>query len=239
MKRSSFPSIAGAVATVGLLLLAAGAEAGISSIVAHGKSYSASAEIPVFVDTLATNSIVVKGQFMDLCTGVQSSDSSFTAGIGRRVGGSNSSVEIIVGAGSAPDDDDSTITIKFLAGQETFKIRSFKTKITGYVGGSSLSCRVGDTITLDVRGNVAHLVTGTAGAMLDVADNRYDVGSRLASSTADSAKFPLKCTAEGQFTVSRSWFRDDRVASPVGEAMARGLPTLTVTVNPAPVPLKR
>lgn len=236
--RGPFQSIAGVAAAAGLLLFAAGAEAGISSISAHGQTYSVTDRIPVFVDSSAKTSIIVKGEYMDLCIGAESNDSSFTVDIGQRVGGSNSSVEILVGAGSASDGDNATITINFAMGEETFKIKSYRTTITGYADGSSRSCYVGETFTLKVIGSVTHLVIGPAGAMLDVADGRYDLGGKLATSTANSARFPLKCTAVGNFSVDRSWFRDFRLTGPPGPAIVRGSATFTVTVNPAPPPTK-
>lgn len=222
---------------VALIVATAPMHAGISSISAHGASFSPGDVIPVFVDVAgARNSITVKGQYMDLCTGVSSNDGSFSPSIGRRIGGSNSSVEILVGANAAPDQDAATITIHFAMGQETFRVRAFKTQVTSLVlrGRAQPRCTVGETVTLEARGTVGSLVKGVGGTMLDVADGRYTLQEKQSSSTDDQANFSLRCTATGQFTISRSWFKDSRVSGAAGDAMARGTATLAVTVDPAP-----
>lgn len=214
---------------------AVSAQAGISSISAHGGTFSPGDVIPVFVDGAgARNSITVKGQYMDLCTGVVSNDSSFSPAIGRRIGGSGSSVEILINANSAPDLDAATITIKFAMGQETFRVKAFKTQITSLLlrGRAPARCRVGEIVTLEARGTVANLVKGVGGAMLDVADGRYSLLEKQSSSTSTLANFSLRCTATGQFVVKRTWFKDARVSGAVGDAMVRGAATLTVTVDP-------
>lgn len=222
------------VLAVAAFLLGASAEAGITSISAHDDTFSPGATVPVFVDSGAKSSIMVKGPAMDLCTGVESNDHSFTVSIGRRILGGNSAVEILVGAGSAPDGDGATISIKFAVGQETFKVKAFKSKVTGYafLGKPALTCEVGESVTLEVKGDVASLDKGVAGAMLDVADNRYELGSRMPSSTSTSARFPLKCTATGSFQVKPQWFKDGRVGNPAGDRMVRGTETASVTVTP-------
>jgi hypothetical protein len=217
-----------------LLLTAAVAEAGISSIVAHGDSFSPGATIPVFVDT-ARNSITVRGSLMDTCIGVESSDGSFSASIGRRVAGSNSSVEILVGAGSAPDQDGATIHIKFVLGEETFRVRAFKTRVDSMFlfGAKGVpSCKAGETVMLVVRGEgMDHLAFGTAGAMLDVADNRFRLQGSTGTPTSGLAQFVVQCTAVGQFTARDDWFRDSRLSGPSADAMVRGAASLTVTVE--------
>lgn len=253
MIRIPFRSVAAlTAATAGLLLFATVAEAGISSILAHGATFSKSDTIPVFVDSSVTgavagpweNSILIKGEFMDLATGVESSDSSFTVRTGRRFRGSNSALEILVGAGSAPDQDDSTIHIKFVSGEETFRIKSFKTRvgalyIHGQEGKTAPACQVGENVSIMVHGEgMANLVIGAAATMLDVADKRFDLGTKLPSTVPSTARFSLKCTAEGRFTIDRTWFKDSRLPSPAGDAMVRGSATLTVTVTPAPPPIK-
>lgn len=254
MIRMPFRSVVALTATTaGLLLFATGAEAGISSIHAHGATFSQGDTIPVFVESSVTgavagpweNSILIKGEFMDLATGVESSDSSFRVRTGRRFRGSNSALEILVGAGSAPDQDDSTIHIKFVSGEETFRIKSFKTRvgalyIHGQEGKTAPTCQVGENVSIMVHGEgMANLVIGAAGTMLDVANNRYDLGTKLPSTIPDAARFGLKCTAEGWFMVDRTWFKDSRLSSPAGDAMVRGSATpLTVTVAPAPPPIK-
>ena len=47
------------------------------------------------------------------------------------------------------------------------------------------------------------------------------------------AQFAVKCTAEGQFVVKRTWFRDASLPNPQADAMVRGSGTLTVTVKKA------
>lgn len=216
------------------------ARAGISSIVAHGATFQPGDTIPLFVESGTKNSIMVKGQFMDLCTGVESSDSSFSPSIGRRVVGSNSAVEILVGAGSAPDADGGTIHIKFAMGEETFKVKAFRTKVTSFeIEGHGSSCTEGQLVVLVARGEVENLTVGASGAMLDAANPRYDVAEKLSVSTPSAAKFALTCTDAGTFTVNRQWFKDARVSGVAGETMTRGSATLTVTVNPIirkPVP---
>jgi hypothetical protein len=160
---------------------------------------------------------------------------------GQRSGGSNTSLEILVGAGSAADQGGSTIHIKFVSGEETFKIKAFKTRVNALEirDKPTPTCQVGKNVVLTVSGEgMANLVIGAAGAMLDAADGRYDLTGKLPQSTTHAARFGLKCTAEGQFTVDRQWFKDSRVSSPAGEAMVRGSATLRVTVTPAPPPAK-
>src|SRR5688572_22596746 len=122
--RLRISTLAAAAATAGLLPFATGAQAGITSIVAHSVTYTPGGVIPVVADATVQNSVVVKGQWMDLATGVESSDSSFTVKTGRRTGGSDTSLEILVGAGAASDLARSTIHIKFVSGQETFTIEA-------------------------------------------------------------------------------------------------------------------
>jgi hypothetical protein len=231
--------------TAGLLLFAPGAEASISSIRAHNVTFSPGDTFPVFVDVSVDNSITVKGEFMDLATGVESSDSSFSVGTGQRIPGSNSSLEILVGAGSAPDQNGSTIHVKFLIGEETFTIKAFKTSVTtlrlgvaGEIGGNP-TCEVGDTISIIAQGlGGDNLVIGAAGTMLDVSNNRYDFLNRTPTTFDNVTRFVYKCTAEGSFTVDRTWFKDSRLSSPAGDAMVRGSATLTVTVKGVPPPTK-
>jgi hypothetical protein len=215
-----------------VLCLAFEARAGISSITAHGTTYTPDERVPLFVDSSAKNSVMVKGQFMDLCTGVESNDGRFVPSIGRRIAGSNSAVEILINAGNAPDLDGATITIKFAVGEETFRVKAFKSRVTGFDlnGRTNATCSVGSSVTLEVQGDVANVTKGIAGTMLDVADNRYEIGAKLATSTATSARFPLKCTAPGTFTVSRSWFKDARVSGTAADSMVRGSATYSVTV---------
>ncbi|MEO8035287.1 MAG: hypothetical protein ABI837_12705, partial [Acidobacteriota bacterium] len=185
-----------------------------------------------FVDSGPDISLMVKGTFMDLATGVESSDSSFGVRIGRRIMGANSALEVLVGAASAPDGDGATITIKFVAGQETFRIKAFKTNINDYHLDQAAfsSCFLNQTVVLRVSGDVGHLAMSTGGAMLDVADNHYDIDSQ-GPGTEHTAKFMLKCTALGEFVVKPSWFRDSRLSSPLGDKMVRGTKTFTITVR--------
>jgi hypothetical protein len=231
------PALLAAIA-VTLLLLPSRAEAGISSIAVHGETYSSSDTIPVFVDSSTKNAIIVKGQFMDLCTGVESTSSSFAASIGRRFIGSNSGVEILVGAGSASDLATSTIKIKFAVGEETFKVKAFKIKVTRFAleGGATTCPRTRDA-TLVVSGtNMNNLVISVAGAMLDVIEEHVDIKEKLSSSDTE-ARFKLTCTAEGTFSVRRFWFADGRVPDhpEAKQAMVRGFDTpFVVTVTPTP-----
>lgn len=220
-----------------LLTIAVPAQAGITSIAAHGATFSPGTVIPVFVDpTGARSSIIVYGQYMDLATGVSSNDSSFTPATGRRIGGSNTSLEVLINANAAPDQDAATITIHFVSGEETFRVRAFRNVITSLVirGRAPARCTVGEEVTMEVRGSVENVIKGVGGAMLDVADNRYRLLEKLSSSTGAQANFSLRCTETGQFTVSRTWFKDARLTGAVGDAMVRGVATLTVTVDPAP-----
>jgi hypothetical protein len=213
-----------------LLLSSTAASAGISSISAYGETFSPGTTIPLFVDS-GDISIMLKGQFMDLATGVESSDSSFRVRIGRRIMGANSALEVFVDSSSAPDADGSTITIHFAAGQETFRVKSFKTNINDLrlEKAAFATCFLNESVVLKVSGDVGHLMISTAGAMLDVADNHYDLDGQ--GPTSDhSALFMLKCTALGQFTVKPSWFRDSRVSSPTGDKMVRGTKTFTINV---------
>jgi hypothetical protein len=150
--------------------------------------------------------------------------------------GSNSSVEIKIDASSAPDADGATIHIKFAAGEETFKVKAFKTRITGFDlnGRTSASCVVGETVLLEVQGSVEFLGKSTAGAMIDVADARFELGAKDPTSTPGGARFPLKCTAEGTFTVKKDWFKDTRVRNDAADEMVRGSATFAVTVHARP-----
>jgi hypothetical protein len=206
------------------LLLASGPVAfgGISKIFAHGDEFSASDTIPVFVDTVR-NSIRVKGQFMDLCTDVDSNDPSFVVNIGDRVRGPNSSVEILVAAKDAPDLDDATITIKFLSGQETFKIKAYKTafqKMEVLEKGSSPTCRVGETIILSIEGvGLDHVYLSATARMMEIADRaeggpHYDPGTWTAGATR--ATLRIACKAVGAFSIVREWFWDERLRQYVG-----------------------
>lgn len=222
---------------VAFLAIALPARGGINSISAHGATFSADDLIPVFVDSAgARSSIVVYGQYMDLSTGVSSNDSSFVPATGRRIGGSNTSLEVLVNANAAPDQDAATITIHFVSGAETFRVRAFKNQITSIVvrGRVPARCTVGETVTLEVRGTVRNVVKGVGGTMLDVADSRYSLLEKLSSSTDTQANFSLRCTATGQFTISRTSFKDSRVTGAVADAMVRGSGSVTVTVDPAP-----
>ena len=232
------------VIAVTLFLCATAAMAEIKEIRAHGDTFDPGMTIPLFVDSGTKNSIVVKGPFMDLSTGVESSDASFSVSIGRRVFGSNSAVEILVGADSAPDEDGSTIHIKFVSGEETFKVKAFKSKITSIniLGKTSPNCKVGETVNLAVTGvGMNTLKAGIGGTMLDYIDAHYDLREKFTSNTLNTqANFKLKCTSEGTFIVKPTWFKDSRVTKNAGEAMVRGSSTLTVRVNPAdPAPKRR
>ncbi|MEX2271686.1 MAG: hypothetical protein WD690_09460 [Vicinamibacterales bacterium] len=224
-------------AAVGSLCFAADVHASVTSIVAHGVTFSRTDTIPVFVDANVENSIVVKGQFMDLATGVESSDPSFSVRTGRRIHGSNSSIYILVGAASAPDQDGATIHVKFLVGEETFRIKAFKTRVNKigfgihFVAGGRPTCRVGDTISVTAQGDGAtNLIMGTAGTMLDVANDRYQYLDKIATTVGSASRFVLRCTAVGSFTVDRTWFKDSRVRGRAADAMVRGAGTLAVTV---------
>lgn len=222
---------------VSFLMIAAPAQGGITSMFAHGVTFNPGTVVPVFVDPAgARSSIIVYGQYMDLATGVSSNDSSFTPATGRRTGGSNTSLEVLINANAAPDQDAATITIHFVSGEETFRVRAFRNVITSLVirGRAQARCTVGEEVTLEARGSVENVGFGVGGTMLDVADSRYRLLGKLSSSTGVQANFSLRCTGTGQFTISRSWFKDSRLTGAVGDAMVRGQSTLTVTVDPAP-----
>ena len=244
MRRVTLRSVV--AVTVGLLLFATGAEASISSIRAHNVTFSPGDTIPVFVDPGADNSIKVVGEFMDLATGVESSNSSFTVRRGQRIHGSNSSIEILVGGGfTSPDQGLSTIHVKFAIGEETFKIKAFKTRVTtlgfgtGFEVGGNPTCEVGQTISIIAQGGgMDYLVIGAAGAILDVADDRFDFLNKASTNIANATRFVFKCTAEGSFTVDRTWFKDSRLTNLAGDAMVRGSATLRVTVKRASPPTK-
>lgn len=217
--------------TSALLLAAAAAEAGITSLAAHGETYAPGAVIPLFVDS-AKNAIMVRGPLMDTCIAVESSDSSFNASIGRRIVGSNSAVEILVGAASAPDQDGATIHIKFVIGEETFRVKAFKTHVDSLT--ILPSCKVGEAIKLVVNGSgMDHLATGTSGAMLDVADPRFRLAGATGTPTSTRAEFVVECTATGTFMARHEWFRDSRLAGAAADAMVRGSATATVAVAAA------
>ncbi len=230
------------------LLVPVSASAGISKIRVHGDEFSPGDTIPVFVDS-TRNSIRVIGQFMDLCTDVESSDSSFVVNIGDRIRGTNSAVEILVAANNAPDLDDSTITIKFLSGQETFKIKAYKSKITRMeiVGkGATPTCQSGDTLTLALEGTgLDHVALGPIARMMEIADvaeggPRYDMGAYSGGPT--SARVSIQCKKPGTFGIVREWFWDPRLSQYLGapQKMVRGsAPRITVTVTAAPVPFKQ
>ncbi len=238
MRRFNLSIIVLAVA----LLPALSAFAGISRIVAHGDTFAPGDTVPVFVDS-TRNSIRVIGQYMDLCTGVESSDSSFVVNIGDRTRGTNSAVEILVAANNASDQDDSTITIKFVSGQETFKIRAHKINITKFdilqsVGDQSrATCHVGETITLRIDGvGLDHMALGPRARMMEIAGDaeggsRFDIGDYQAVST--TARVPIKCKAAGLFTISRDMFWDPRLSnlnsSP--EKMVRGSANTKIRVT--------
>ena len=228
---------------VTLFLCATAAMAEIKEIRAHGDTFEPGMTIPLFVHSGTKNSIVVKGPFMDFSTGVESSDPSFSVSIDRRIGGSNSALVILVGADSAPDEDGATIHIKFVSGEETFKVKAFKSQITGIniLGKTSPNCKVGETVNLAVTGvGMNTLTSGINGKMLDVVDGHYDLREKFTSSRPNTqANFKLKCTAEGTFIVRPAWFKDSRATKNAGEAMVRGSSTLTVRVNPADPAPKR
>ena len=91
---------------------------------------------------------------------------------------------------------------------------------------------VGGTISIIAQGlSGDHLAIGTAGTMLDVANGRYDFLNTLPAAFPNATRFVYRCTAEGPFTVDRTWFKDSRLSSPVGDAMVRGSGT-TLTVEP-------
>lgn len=232
--RSRFSQMEFLVLPIALLtLLASEASAGVSEISAHGKTFTPGATIPVFVDPSAANSIMVKGQFMDLATGVSSTDSGFTPSIGRRIMGTNSAIEIKVGVAlSNPDGDEATIKIHFVSGEERVKVKAFKTKITKlslHPFRSDNKYNVGETVTLVVDGEgVDHVDTGgPAAAMLAVAAGGiYSVSGPVSTgSSSTRAAFEIKLLKAGNITVTPQWFRDSRPGSPVGEAMVRGNPS--------------
>jgi hypothetical protein len=227
------------------LLPALSAFGGISKIFAHGDSFAPGDTIPVFVDTSTRNSIRVQGQFMDLCTGVESSDSSFVVNIGDRIRGANSAVEILVAAGNATDLDDSTITIKFLSGEETFRIKAHKINITRMAimeRGTAPTCQPGETISLRIDGvGMDHMALGPIARMTEIAGaaeggSVFDVGTYSGSTT--SARVLITCKKSGTFTILRDWFWDPRLSQLTNSPMkmVRGsAPTrITVTVTAPP-----
>ncbi len=242
MKRlkARFSQMATLVLPVALFtLLAAEASAGISEISAHGKTFTASATIPVFVDSSATNSIMVKGQFMDLATGVSSTGSGFTPSIGRRIMGGNSAIEIKVGvASSNSDGDEATIKIHFVSGEERVRVKAYKTKITKFSlhpARPDNKYTAGETVTLVVDGEgVDHIDTGgPAAAMLAAAAGGiYSVtGPVSTGSSSTRAAFDIKLLKAGSIPVTSQWFRDSRPGTPAGEAMVRGNPgAIRITV---------
>lgn len=199
------------------LFTAASASAGISRIYAHGASFSPGDTIPVFVDSSTRNSIRVQGQFMDLCTDVDSNDSSFVVNIGDRIRGTNSAVEILVAAGNAPDLDAATITIKFVSGEETFRVKAFKSRIDKMeiIGqATNPACVTGQTVTLVIEGfGMDHLALSATAAMMEVADDaegdHYDRGSYFAGTAR--ATVTIRCKTPGIISISRQWFWDTRL----------------------------
>ncbi|HXI14527.1 MAG TPA: hypothetical protein VNM92_18070 [Thermoanaerobaculia bacterium] len=230
------------------LLAPVSASAGISKIRVYNEDFSPGTTIPVFVDS-TRNSIRVIGQFMDLCTGVQSSDSSFVVTVGDRSPGTNSSVEILVAANNAPDLDEAIITIKFLSGQETFRIKAYKSKITKMeiLGkGTSPTCQAGETLTLAIEGHgLDHVALGPTARMMEIADlaeggPHYTMGAY--SGGATSARVPIQCTKSGVFSIVREWFWDKRLAQYTSApfTVVRGsAPRISVTVTAPPTPIKR
>jgi hypothetical protein len=232
------------VAAIVSVFVATSADAGITSIRAHSKDFGATATIPVFVDSSAKTSIIVKGQFMDLATGVSTSNSSFSASIGRRIMGSNSSIEILVGVGIAvADGTEATVRIHFVSGEERVRVKAHKTRIDSIatqpprVGNKY---KVGEMITLLVDGvGVDHIDSkGAAAAMLRLAANSIYTVSGPASpqSTSTRAVFTIDVTKTGTFSVTKDFFRDNRHQSPVGELLVRGAPAaISITVESAPL----
>lgn len=233
-----------AVAAIVSTITATSAHAGIASIRAHSKDFAAGSTIPVFVDASARTSMIVKGQFMDLATGVSVSDGSFSAAIGRRVMGSNSSIEILVGAGtSVADGAEATVRIGFVSGEERVRVKAFKTRIDSFVLSpvrTGNKYKVGEMITLVVNGvGIDHVDSkGAAAAMLrQAAGGIYTVsGPHSPQSTPTRGVFTIDVTKTGTFSVTKDFFRDNRHQSPVGELLVRGAPTaISITVESAPL----
>lgn len=221
-----------ALATV---LPAGPAAAGITEISAHGKTFGATADIPVFVDASERTKLVVKGPLMDLATGASSSDSRYTVSLGRRIPGGNSSIEVLVGVSDAVrDGDTSTIRIHFVVGEERVRVRTFRSRVDRMeispprAGNRFLK---GEKVFLllhgqgldrvDSKGAVATMLRAAAGNLCKVE------GPLAPGSTATRAAFQLELTGTGSLSVTKEWFRDARHQSPVGEALVRG--------NPSPV----
>ena len=224
-------------------LRAGPAAAGIMGISAHGKTFGATADIPVFVDASERTKLVVKGPLMDLATSASSSDSRYSVSLGRRIAGGNSSIEVLVGVSDAVrDGDESTIRIHFVLGEERIRVRTFKSRIDRMeiepprASGRFLK---GEKVFLLLHGQGLDRVDskGAAAVMLRAAaGNLCRIEGPLApGSTATRAAFQLELTGTGSLSVTKAWFRDARHQSPVGEALVRGTPgpvRLTIEAGP-------